>query len=139
MRLAATSPDYIAADGNAAETEKRLESIVNSARGLMDSFELPGDDFQVSVDESLLFSNNERIERELLRKDKDALVGKLAATDDRAAAIDTACWTIYSRPPSAEESEQLAMFLAARADRLPDAYRQLVWAMLASSECRFNF
>ena len=139
IRLVSTSPDYLAADGNTAETEKRLESIANSARGLMDLFELPGDDFQVSVDESLLFSNNERIERELLRTDKDALVGKLIATEDRAAAIDTACWTINSRPPSPEEAEQLTAFLAARADRLPEAYRQLVWAMLASSECRFNY
>jgi len=43
------------------------------------------------------------------------------------------------RPPADEEIQALTDYLAQRADRPDEARRQMVWALLTSSECRFNY
>ena len=111
-----------------------------SGRGLSNLFEQPGEDFQVSVDEALLLSNGDRLEKELLRDSKDSLLSKVASVlPDRNTAIETATWSIFNRAPTDEEKVLLEKFLESRADRLDVAYRQIIWAMLTSSECRFNY
>ena len=138
LRMGSTSPEQFPADLPAADVEKRLEGIEGAARGLANSFEQPGQDFQVSIDEALLMTNGERIEKELLRDGRDALVGRLVALNDPAAAVETAGWTVFSRPLVEEEKQLLTEFLLKRNDRPLDGYRQMVWAMLTSGECRFN-
>lgn len=139
LRVASTNPDQFAAETDPGERERRLEQLSSGARGLAEQFETPREDFQVSVEESLLLSNGERIERELLRDAGDSLIGKLAKSGDTRQAIDVASWSIFSRPPTAEEVAAFETYLNGRTDRPLDGYRQLVWAMLASSECRFNY
>jgi hypothetical protein len=139
LRLASASPDQFPADVSPEDLERRMEVIENSARGLSDLFERPGRDFQVGVGEALLLSNGERIERELLRDSGETLVGKLKTIDDPTELIETAVWNVYGRPPSSDEVQVLTEFLATRQDRPLEARRDLVWALLASSECRFNY
>ncbi len=138
LRVASTSPDQFPAELAAADLEKRLEGIEGSARSLAGAFEHPGSDFQVGIDEALLMSNGERIDRELLRAGNDTLVGKLAAMADVDAALDVAGWNVLNRPLAEDEKQVLQAYVLKRNDRPADAYRQLVWALLTSGECRFN-
>ncbi|HND52670.1 MAG TPA: DUF1553 domain-containing protein, partial [Pirellulaceae bacterium] len=138
LRLGSTNPDQFPADAKPEEVEKRLQGIEGAARGLAGSFEQPGADFQVSIDEALLLTNGERIERELLRDSGDSLVGRLKTATDINVALDVAGWTVLGRALNADESVHVRQYIEKRADRPVDAWRQVVWAMLTSSECRFN-
>lgn len=139
LLLAAGNPDTFPAEMPAEELDKRVQGLEGAGRGLGDQFELPRGDFQVGVDEALLFSNSERIAKDLLRDGNDRLVGKLATITDHRAVAETAIWSVFGRPPAEEEVATLADYLAQRADRLPEARRQLVWSLLTSGEFRFNY
>ena len=119
--------------------EKKMEGLESAARGMASMFEWPGEDFQVSVSEALLFSNGDRIQRELLTDGADRLLGRLKAVKDRKDVVDIAVRTILCRPPTADEVKTLDEYMAKRQDRPAEAQRQLVWALLNSSEFRFNY
>ncbi|MDX1946850.1 MAG: DUF1549 domain-containing protein [Pirellulaceae bacterium] len=139
LKLAAANPDGFSAESKPAEVERRLEGLESGGRSLGSTFELPTADFQVSVDEALLLSNADRIAQELLRDDGATLVSNLNKLDDHRAAAETAVWSVFSRAPTEDEFKSLTEYLAQRADRPKEARKQLVWALLTSSECRFNY
>jgi hypothetical protein len=139
LKLAATTSDQFAADMPAEEMDKRMEQLEAAGRSLTKSFELPDVDFQVSVDEALLLSNGATIAKDLLAADKATLTAKLAEISDHRAAAEFAIWNVLSRPPANDEIQALADYLVKRADRPDEARRQIVWALLTSSECRFNY
>ena len=139
LRLAASNPDSFAETMKPDEMDGRMAGLESAGRSLTSSFEVPGSDFQVSVDEALLFSNNERIANDLLREAKETLVGKLVELTEPQQVAETAVWSIMARPPSTEETKALTDYLAKRSDKPADARRQMVWALLTSSECRFNY
>jgi hypothetical protein len=139
LRLATTSPEQFPASLKTDEQERRIEGIENSARGMAGLFEQPRDDFQISVSEALLFSNSDRIQRELLANGKDRLLGKLAELKTDEQVVETAVRNILTRPATREEKRILTDYLASRRDRLPEAQRQMVWALLSSAEFRFNY
>jgi hypothetical protein len=99
-------------------------------------FEQPGVFFQISANEALLLSNGERIEGSYLR---GGLVQRLKQITDRKELIQTVCRSILSRDPSEEEIKLLGEYLDKREDRQEKAYQQIVWALLASTEFRFNY
>lgn len=138
MRVATANPDLQSADQKPEDVESRLASLENAARGIAGEIEYPGPDFQVGVAEALFFSNSERIRNELLRDSNDTLIGKLKKTEDVHELINVATMSIWNRPPDPEEEAALAAYLENRADRRDEAIGQMVWAMLTSSECRFN-
>ena len=139
LRFASMNPDYFASKMKSEDLSKRIDGVENAARGLASSFEQPQDDFQISVTEALLFSNGDRIMREVVRDASDSLVGKLKTIEDDKEAVETAIWNIYQREPDEEEAQALLRYLSERPDRRVEALQQIVWAMLASSECRFNY
>jgi hypothetical protein len=139
LRVATTSPDALPATLKANDFEQRIEQMENGARGFASLIEQPRDDFQIGVIEALLFSNSERIQRELLIDGNDRLVGKLKLTKGTDEAIELAVRNVFSRPASAEEKKVLGEYLRARAARPTEAYQQMVWALLTSSEFRFNY
>jgi len=139
LKLAATDSQQFAADGSAEDLDKRIEQLEAAGRSLAAGFELPGNDFQVSVDEALLLSNGDKISKELLASGKGTLVGHLAEIADDRSAAEFAIWNVMARAPVEEEIEALTDYLAKRADRPDEARRQMVWALLTSSECRFNY
>ncbi|QDU31287.1 hypothetical protein ETAA8_64400 [Anatilimnocola aggregata] len=139
LKVALVNPDQYGADLAGSALDTKAQQLENAGRSFGDKFELPGEDFQVSVDEALSLSNAERTSTELLRVDGGNLLGKLTKlTDDREVAT-TAVWNIFGREPTAEEVQALESYLQARADRRDDAVKQIVWALLTSSECRFNY
>lgn len=59
-------------------------------------------------------------------------------TLDAAQLIDEVYFSVFSRPPDAEEIQQVTQFLAEQHENPDAAIRQLVWAALSSAEFRFN-
>jgi hypothetical protein len=118
--------------------EKQIESLERSGQGMASMFEQPRDDFQISVMEALLFSNSTRIQSEVLSDSGDRLLGRLKLLKSTEEMIDTAVKNVFCRSPKPEEIEAIKAFLAKRADRPAEAARQMVWALLTSSEFRFN-
>jgi hypothetical protein len=138
LRLATASPEQMAVTVKSEDLERRLEGYENQARGFANLFEQPRDDFQISVTEALLFSNGERIQRELLAEGNDRLLGRLASLKTPEEAVEAAVRNVLARPARAEEKRILTEYLASRRDRQREAYRQMVWALLSSAEFRFN-
>jgi hypothetical protein len=119
--------------------EKRIESLENSARGFASSLDQPtGEEVPIGVTESLLFSNGDKFRAEFLADGNDRLIGRLTKLADPAAVIDTAVLAVLSRPATDEERHLLGDYLVRRADRKAEACRQIVWALLAGAEFRFN-
>ena len=139
LKLAAMDGEQLPAEINADEIDQRIEQLEAAGRSLASTFELPGVDFQVSVDEALLLTNGEKITKDLLAVGAGTLTGRLAEISDNRAAAEFAIWNVFARPPAAEEAQALTDYLARRADRPAEARRQIVWALLTSSECRFNY
>ncbi|ADB15323.1 protein of unknown function DUF1549 [Pirellula staleyi DSM 6068] len=139
LRLATLAPERFPADLSAEELEKRMEQTEGSARGLAGLFELPGEEFQVSVDEALLLSNSDRIQNELLRDGGDTLVGMLEKIDNTAERAETAVWQTTARNPESVEVEAIRTYFDARSDRRKEAVKQVIWSLITSSELRFNY
>lgn len=137
LKLAATKPERFAAETDSQELEKRLEQIASAGRGLAREFEVPMDNFQVSVDEALLMTNSERIQRDLLAGG-DKLTDELAKLESDEQRVNHAMRVVLGRSPTEEELTVLVGYLAQRSDRTEAACQQLVWALLTSSEFRFN-
>jgi hypothetical protein len=96
------------------------------------------DRFQSSAGEALFMSNNEEIQRLLVPAGKN-LTARLAALADNKEVVETATWTILSRPPEAEEQTYLARWIDEHKEDRGRACSQLVWALIASAEFRFNY
>jgi hypothetical protein len=121
------------------DVEKRIEGLENAGRGFASLFAQPTDDFQIGVSEALLFSNSDKIVREFLADGNDKLLGRAKTVGDNAKAIDLIVRSVLCRPPTAEEQRALQDYLGRRADRQPDGYRQVAWALVSGSEFRFNY
>ena len=89
--------------------------------------------------EALLFSNGDRIMNEVVRDAGDSLIGKLKTIEDNKEAVEAAIWNVFLREPDEEEAKALVSYLDQRQDRRLEALQQMVWALVASSECRFNY
>ncbi|MGH7127467.1 MAG: DUF1549 domain-containing protein [Planctomycetaceae bacterium] len=138
LLIASHNPESLPGLDKPDDWEKRRHDLENAANGLAGEIERPGENFQVSVDEALFFSNNDRIESEHLRDSNDRLVGRLKQIEDRRQMIATAFEAILSRPPAEDEFAAVEAYLAEREDRRVEAIQQVVWALLTSPEVRFN-
>ena len=65
-------------------------------------------------------------------------MGRLKRLKNTKELIDVAVRNVLSRPATAEEQKLLDEYLKQRAGRPVEACRQVVWALLASPEFRFN-
>ena len=139
LQVATESSDNLAAQmADAEKWLKRREELDRQVEGVANQFESPGENFQVGVDEALLFANSPQFTDNYLRDGNDRLVGVLKQQTDRPARIASAYWAALSRAPSADEVVACEQYLAKRdADPLA-ATKQMVWALLTSPELRFN-
>ena len=135
LRIASSSPE--AYKPATEDWQKRRDDLERSCEGFANQFELPGENFQVGVDEALLFSNSPQFTDDYLRDSGDRLVGVIKAQPDRGAQINTAYWSALSRAPSADEVAACEQFMAKRTEPVA-GLRQMVWALLTSPELRFN-
>ena len=137
LRIASLNPETIVAT-TAAEWPNRRDELERNADDLANQFEVPGENFQIGVDEALLFSNNSRLWDDYVRDDAATLVGCLKQKNDQVLQIETAFWTVFSRSPLPDERSTCEAFLAERSLNPIAGMRQLVWGLLASPELRFN-
>lgn len=138
LLIAATNPNQYSASIPPDEWKKRREQLEGAAGGLASSFEQPRENFQIAVDEALLFSNSSRIENELLRDSNDRLIGHLKTLKDLTEQTHAAYWSIASRAPTADELAAINDYVTKRASDPQAALKQVVWALLTGPELRFN-
>lgn len=93
--------------------------------------------FEATLDQTL-FVNNGDLLRGWLAPRPGNLTARLADLKDAAALADELYLNVLSRLPTAEEKDDVADFLKRRESNRPEAIQDLVWAMLASAEFRFN-
>lgn len=98
---------------------------------------LPGEEFQATVNQALFFGNGNTIDA-WLKPSGDNLIARLAKIDDSSALIDDLYWSLHSRPPTDPERRAAADYLQNRPSDKPVALSELAWALLSSTEFRFN-
>jgi hypothetical protein len=96
----------------------------------------PGQDFQATVNQALFFGNGNTIDV-WLKPAGENLAARLAKIDDATQLADEMTWAIFSRPASEREKSNAADYLKKREDRAA-AIGEMVWALLSSTEFRFN-
>lgn len=138
LRVATTAPTAWPDLVKTPEFEKRIEGLEAEMRGFASSIEQPRDNFQIGVGEALLFSNSANVQKQFLADTGDGLIAAMKKTQDEKELIDLAVRGVFSRPPTTVEIDLLGQFLRQRQDRQVEACRQMVWALLASTEFRFN-
>lgn len=94
------------------------------------------DRYQPSTSEALYMSNHPEVQK-LLEPSKTNLTGRLLVQQSTKELVDTAVWTLLSRPPETEERDFLVQWVESKLDRAK-ACRQLVWSLMTSAEFRFN-
>ena len=118
--------------------EQQRQDLENRSSGFADLFPIPDEGFQVGTDEALLFSNSSRFANEFLRMSDDRLLGQLAALESSSEQVEQAFGAIFSRLPTAEELQQIQGYLESNPSPKAENLTQVVWALLASPEFRFN-
>lgn len=123
----------------ADDWKKEHNGLAGAANGWANQFEIPGDNFQVAVDEALFFSNNDRVDNDLLRDSGDRLIGHLKEIEDTKAAVTAAFEAVNSRQPTTDELNTIQQYVESRSEDQPAALKQVVWALLTGTELRFNY
>jgi len=122
---------------NRAELEATVERMEKDGSSWASLFERPTFDFQVGVEEALMFSNSDKVGKELLTEDR--LLCDLSGINHSDKMIGAAYRLVLFRPPQPAEMKALRRYIEERSDHPADALRQIVWAMLTSTEFRFNY
>lgn len=138
LHVAVRNPDEWPAIDQSDEWLKRRADLENQANGWVREFEQPTDNFQIAVDEALYFSNNDRIQNDLLRDSNDRLPGYLKKIDDQQKVIEQLWLTVLNRSPWIEDVESANAWLDRDPEKKDESRRQLMWALLAGPEFRFN-
>lgn len=118
--------------------EKQMAGMEARGRGIASKIEQPYENFQISVGEALLFSNDEAMQRDLLSLGGDRLLSKLKDIKDNREIVEKLYQNVYCRKPTPEEAQVLVAYLEKLTDRKAEACQQLMWALLTSAEFRFN-
>ncbi|HUP80555.1 MAG TPA: DUF1553 domain-containing protein, partial [Pirellula sp.] len=135
LRVATLDPELIGDNVSLEDRNKRLEAAAHSGRSLSLRFEMPREDLQLSVSEALYVNNNREVMSELLGH---GLVNRLVRLEDDESAIDLAFQSVLQRMPDPEERNAMKSYVQLRSTRRLQAYQQIVWSLLASTEFRFN-
>ncbi|GIW82042.1 MAG: hypothetical protein KatS3mg105_3849 [Gemmatales bacterium] len=95
-----------------------------------------GDDFEVTIDQTLFITNGPLI-RSWLKPSGENLLARLEKVEDAKQIAAILFLSIFTRQPSDEETKDVADYLRGRTDRT-QALQEIAWALLASNEFRFN-
>lgn len=141
IMVQATGDEVLQKATNDEELFQKHRELENRARGFAGPLDVPSEDFQSSVTEALYLSNHPSVQQLVLPAGNNLAARLLKLEDDREL-VETAVWTVFSRPPAAGEQELLSQWLAdqaAQADNgRPRAVSNLLWALITSGEFRFN-
>jgi hypothetical protein len=133
----------------ASETDKprvleRLteHKLLEQLRGPINVFvglyaDAAGEEFQATANQALFFGNNNQV-ASWLNPGGGNLVERLTKAEDPAALSEELYLSLFARRPADDEKAAIAQFLAERAQDKPAAVQEIIWALLASNEFRFN-
>jgi hypothetical protein len=97
----------------------------------------PQDTAEPTVHQALFLSNGHHIQSWLAPSGTN-LIARLSALRDASAVADELYLSLYNRRPTDEERALVAGYVAERGKERVPALRELAWAMLESTEFRFN-
>jgi hypothetical protein len=97
----------------------------------------PGAAFQATVDQALFLSNGGLV-RGWLAPRPGNLADRLGRLQRADAVAEELFLSVLSRPPSAEEQQEVADYLQARPKDRAAALQELAWVLVTSAEFRFN-
>ena len=138
LRVAGRSPEKLRGRIDTDSWNEEREKLEKASEGIAKQLLIPHEGFQVPVTEALWFSNNLSLQNDLLSGSNDRLVGYLKKTESDDEAIMAAFISVLCRTPADEEKTAIQQYLAARSDRREEALKQVVWALMATPEFRFN-
>lgn len=98
---------------------------------------LPGQDFQATVNQALFFGNGSVL-NVWLKPAPGNLLARVQEQKEPEAVADELYFAIFARPATVDEATAVSDFLKDRTDDRAVALTELTWALLASSEFRFN-
>jgi hypothetical protein len=137
LKIAATDPASF--EGlKPDEFEKRMEQIESSSRGFAALIAQPTDNFQIGVGEALLFSNGDRVLKEILTDGGGTVLGRVKPMKEKEA-VEFLVKTAYGRPATESETKALVAYVEKRKGREAEAYRQVLWALVTGPEFRFSY
>ena len=93
-------------------------------------------DFFATIDQALYFTNGSRIKGWV--NSNSYLAGRLIKTESALEIAEQLYISLLNRRPTAQETKQVNEYLTARADQKVEIVREMIWALLASTEFRFN-
>lgn len=94
-------------------------------------------EYNASLQQAMFLSNNPLLD-ELLRPDADTTTAALLNLGSPVERVDRAFAICYGRPPDADERQRAVLYLDARAADAQAGVRQLMWALLTSTEFLVN-
>lgn len=97
----------------------------------------PQDATEPTVHQALFLGNGQPIQS-WLAPSGDNLTARLAAMPDTSSLAEELYLSLYTRRPTEDERAEVARYLAGRGPERGPALQELVWALLASTEFRFN-
>ena len=132
------SPEQWPAIENTEEWTKQRTELENLANDWVREFEQPVENFQIAVDEALFFSNSGRVQDDLLRDSDDRLLGQLKKVEDQSQGIEKLWLAVLNRVPQPDELASATAWLDRVPNKKDESRKQLLWAILAGPEFRFN-
>jgi hypothetical protein len=96
----------------------------------------PPDAVSATVDQALFLSNSDMIRSWLTSG--SPVINRLNAMVENASVAEELYLTVYGRRPSGDERSETVHYLAERGKDRAAAIQELTWALLASTEFRFN-
>lgn len=138
LLIATRRPDHWPLSFESKDWQQKRKELEEHAAGLSREFEVPGENFQISVDEALFFSNNSRVDNDLLKDADDRISGWLKGSTDDAELASKLWITILGRAPADDEVAMATSWMKREdVDRF-QSIRGLAWALLTGPEFRFN-
>lgn len=97
----------------------------------------PQDATEPTVHQALFIANGQPIQSWVTPSGEN-LSARLSALGDPSAVAEELYLSLYTRRPTLEERDEVGRYLAERGKERGPALQELVWALLASTEFRFN-
>lgn len=119
---------------------ERLNANVNGFVNLFSAAPgQPQDQFFATVDQALFFANGNVVQNWIAGGGGGQLLARLNQPAEPAGVADELYVSVLNRKPTSLEIEDVSKYLATRgAEQKAAALQELVWALVTSSEFRFN-